>query len=132
MRAPTCRSPGLLAATALAAGLIGKWAVDPAFSVGWTMVAILWVLPLVIVGTLDEYLPDGWSGEAMGPGFFSSRKNRLELLATIALPGLGFALDLGTSSFFTLAVLAVGAIGIGACVQLARLERNNGKAGHDR
>ncbi len=127
---PMLRSPGEFATVALAIGLVGKWVTGPTFSAGWTMIAILWVLPLVSVGLIDEYR--AWASERDGPGFFASQEKRTELLALLALPGLGFALDFGLASYFILAPLGVGAVGVWACVQLARIRRNDRITGDDR
>jgi len=131
MRTPILRSPGAFAAVSVGLGIMGKLLIGSGFSVGWTMVAILWVVPLVGAGMVSEYLPEPRDVESRGLKYFSSQGIRLELLASFALPGLGFAIDFGFSSVLTLALLSVGTVGIGACVRLARLERTSGSVGHD-
>jgi hypothetical protein len=124
MRAPIFRSPIVLATVALAVGLTGKLAFGANFSVGWTMVALLWLLPLVgIIVTVDDYLPGGWGSGTRGPRFFSSRESRLELLAILALPGLGFAIDASALSLRAAVFAAAGVAGVLACAQLVRIER---------
>jgi hypothetical protein len=125
MRAPIFRSPIVLASAALAAGLIVKWGLSVEFAVGGTMVLVLWVLPLIGVAiTSDEFFPGGWGSESEQPAFFSSRENRLEFLALLSLPGLGFALDTTSSVFAASAFAAVGLVGVIACAKLVRLERD--------
>jgi hypothetical protein len=131
MRAPIFRNPGEFAAIGLLLGVVGKLMIDSSFSVGWMMVAVLWVLPLVSVGIVSEYFPGTEDIGSSGRKYFSSRENRLELLATLALPGIGFAIDIGFARLLTLAALAVGGVGVAACVQLARIRRGGHTAGHD-
>jgi hypothetical protein len=124
MRAPILRSPIVLAAVALAIGLSGKLVLGAQFPVGWTMVALLWLLPILgIIVTIDDYLPGGWGSQTHGPGFFSSRENRLELLAILTLPGIGFAIDAAALLPHAVAFAVAGVIGILACAQLVRIER---------
>jgi hypothetical protein len=124
MRAPIFRSPIVLAFAAFSAGLVVKWGVNAEFAIGGTMVVVLWLLPLIgIAITSDEFFPDGWGHESDDRSFFSSRENRLELLALLALPGLGFALDVWSLALSTAAFAAIGVVGIIACVRLVQLER---------
>ncbi|HET7810941.1 MAG TPA: hypothetical protein VFL16_10225 [Steroidobacteraceae bacterium] len=132
MRAPIFRSPIVLAFAAFVAGLVVKWGVNAEFSIGGTMVVMLWLLPLIGLGiTSDEFFSDGWGRDDDDRSFFSSRENRLELLALLALPGIGFALDIASLTLETAAFASIGLIGIVACVQLVQLERKKRVAGHD-
>jgi hypothetical protein len=130
MRAPIFRSPIVLAFAAFSAGLVVKWALNAQFSVGGTMTLVLWLLPLIGMAiTSDEFFPGGWGYESDDRSFFSSRENRLELLALLTLPGVGFALDLASLTLSTAAFAAIGIVGIVACVQLVQLERKKRAAG---
>lgn len=124
MRAPILPSPVVLAAVAIAVSIAGKLVFGAQFPVGWTMLALLWLLPIFgIIVTIDDYLPGGWGSETRGPGFLSSRENRLELLAILTLPGIGFAIDANALSPRAAAFAAAGAVGVFACAQLVRIER---------
>src|SRR6185503_12613144 len=131
MRTPILRSPGAFAAVGFCLGIIGKLLIGSRFSVGWTMVVLLWVVPLVSAGIISEYLPEAREVESRGLKYFSLQRNRLELLASLALPGLGFAIDFGLSSVLTIASVGVGVVGVGASALLARIERTSVSPRHD-
>jgi hypothetical protein len=132
MRAPIFRSPIVLACVAFTAGLFVKWDFNSEFAIGGTMAVVLWLLPLVgIAITSDEFFADGWGHEGDDQSFFSSRENRLELLALLTLPGVGFALDLWSLDVSTAAFAAIGGVGIVACVQLVQLEQKKLRAEDD-
>jgi hypothetical protein len=131
MRAPIFRSPIVLASAAFAAGLVVKWALNAEFSIGGTMVVVLWLPPLIGLAMVADIFPDHLGRGRHKWYFFFSRENWLELLALLALPGIGFTVDVASTTLSTAAFAAIGLIGIIACVQLERLERRKRTAGHD-
>lgn len=127
MRMPVLRSPIVLASVVLGGGLLVRWLVNPEFSVGCAMAFFLWILPML--GFAITY--DDWGADASSPSFFSSPENRWEMLALLALPGLGFAIDEHGWTARTAIFSAFGLVGIVACVQLVRLELDRRAAGDD-
>ena len=131
MRAPNFRSPIVLASAALAAGALVKWTLNAEFSLGGTMVVVLWLLPLIGLATNADVFPRRLGREGHSWSNFFSRENWLEVIALLALPGVGFALDVARRTLPTVAFAAIGVVGIIACVQLERLERSKRTAEHD-
>jgi hypothetical protein len=128
MRALIFRSPIGLGLAAFAAGLIVKWTLHAEFSVGGTMIVVLWLLPLL--ATYADVLPRRLGRESHKWQFFFSRENWIEILAVLALPGIGFAVDMAAPTLSTATFAAIGFGGVVACIQLVRIERKRRAAGH--
>jgi hypothetical protein len=131
MRAPIFPSPIVLASAAFAAGLVVKWVLKAEFSVGGTMVVVLWLPPLIGLVMAADVVPDRLGRGRHSLCSFFSRENWLELLALLALPSVGFAVDVASPSLSTVAFASIGIVGIIACVQLVMLERKKRALGHD-
>jgi len=95
--------------------------------VGWCMVALLVVLPLIgVLITVDDDLPGGWSnpdGKIRPPWLYW--ENWAEVASRGAISGIGFAIDAGWHTAQGLLFWIVGAAGIGATVAVhKRIDRH--------
>jgi len=90
--------------------------------VGWSMVALLVVLPLFgLLITIDDDLPGGWSnpdGKVRAPWLYW--ENWTEVASRGAISGVGFAIDAGWHTAQALPLWIVGTSGIGVTVALHR------------
>ena len=127
MRIPVLRSPIVLASATLCGGLLVRWLVNPEFPVGWAMGFFLWILPMLGLA-ITSY---DWGADASSPAFFASPENRWEILALLALPGLGFAIDEHAWSVRTAIFAAFVMVGIVACARLVRLESDRRASGNN-
>ena len=95
--------------------------------VGWSMVALLVLFPLIgVLITIDDDLPGGWSnpdGNVRPP--WLCWENWAEVGTRGAISGIGFAIDAGWYTAQALLFWILAAAGVGATVALhKRIDRH--------
>jgi hypothetical protein len=90
--------------------------------VGFTMVAIMVVLPLIgVLVTIDDDLPGGFSnpdGKQRGP--WREWESWADIGARAAITGIGFAIDIGWNTLAAVVPWVIGAAGLVASVLVQR------------